>query len=150
MQVTGEFLFKGTRDQVWQLLNDETVLARCLPGCEALTRTGEDQFKTTLKVGLAAIKGTYEGTLAITEKQPPDSVTIKMEASGTTGFASVTGKMDLHDQGPTTRLLYVWDVNVGGPVAAVGQRVLGGVAKWIIGEFFSTAQKELAARQAAS
>lgn len=148
MQVTGEFLFKGTRDQVWQLLNDETVLARCLPGCEALTRTGEDQFKTRLKVGLAAIKGTYEGTLAITGKQEPETVTIRMDCSGTTGFAGVTGKMDLVDQGPATKLIYDWDVSVGGPVAMVGQRVLGGVAKWIIGEFFNTAQKELAARQA--
>lgn len=143
MQVAGEFLFKGSRDQVWALLNDETVLQRCLPGCEALERTGEDQYRAALKVGLAAVKGSYEGTLRITDKQPPEALTLKIDANGSTGFVSVGGRMDLQESGPDTKVLYNWDVSVGGPVAMVGQRVLGGVAKWIIGEFFGAAQKEL-------
>lgn len=147
MQVSGEFLFEGPRDQVWALLNDEYVLKRCTPGCEQLTRVGEDRFTASLKVGLAAVKGSYDGTLAIVDKSEPESLTLKIDAKGTTGFVQINGRMDLSEQGAATRLLYNWDVTVGGPIAMVGQRVLGGVAKWIIGEFFASAQKELARRQ---
>lgn len=148
MQVTGEFQLQGSRQQIWDLLNDEAVLARCTPGCERLTRTGDDQFAASLKVGLAAVKGSYEGTFAILDKTEPERLTLKIDASGTTGFVAINGRMDLNDQGDTTKLVYDWDVSVGGPVAMVGQRVLGGVAKWIIGDFFNNLQKELAARQA--
>lgn len=143
MQVTGEFRFDGSREQVWALLNDEAVLTRCTPGCEQLVRTGDDTYKATLRMGLAAVKGTYEGTLRLTEKQPPESMVLEVEAGGSTGFVTVTGRMDLHEQGPATRVSYAWEVTVGGPVAMVGQRVLSGVARWIISDFFSQAQKEL-------
>lgn len=148
MQVTGEFLCRGTRDALWALLNDEKALAKCAPGCEKLVQEGPDEFAVTLKIGLAAIKGTYDGHLRITDKHEPDSMTLVIEAIGSGGFANVNGHMDLVDQGETTRIVYEWDVQVGGPVAMVGQRVLGGAAKWMIGEFFASAQKELNAREA--
>jgi len=148
MQVTGEFVFRDARDLVWALLNDEEALAKCAPGCERLVREGPDEYAVTMKIGLAAIKGTYDGKLRITGKQEPETMTLIIEATGSGGFANVFGHMDLVDQGETTRVAYDWDVQVGGPVAMVGQRVLGGVAKWIIGEFFATAQKELNARKA--
>lgn len=147
MQVTGEVVLKGTREQVWALLNDEAVLAKCTPGCERLTRIGPDEFSVALKVGLAAIKGSYEGKLQITDKTEPQSMTLKIETTGSGGFANVGGRMDLTESAGATKVTYDWDVQVGGPVAMVGQRVLGGVAKWLIGEFFGTAQKELNARK---
>lgn len=146
MQVSGDVLLKGTRDQVWAMLNDEVVLAKCTPGCERLTKTGPDEFAVAMTVGLAAIKGKYEGKLQIADKTEPESLTLKIEAKGGGGFANVNGRMDLSDQAGSTKIVYNWDVQVGGPIAMVGQRVLGGVAKWIIGEFFGTAQKELTAR----
>lgn len=148
MQVTGEFRFQGPREDVWALLNDPAVLARCVPGCEELNPTGPDEYRTRVKVGLAAVKGTYQGTVRITDKQEPSAMTLMVEMSGTTGFVKVAGHMDLASDNGATVLAYDWDVAVGGPVAMVGQRVLSGVAKWIIGEFFGTAQKELAGRLA--
>lgn len=144
MHVTGEYVFKGDRDEVWALLNDPAVLQRCTPGCEQLEPTGTDQYKATLKIGLAAVKGSYEGALAISDKLAPEMMTLKIDATGSTGFVGVNGRMVLHDQGAQTKLAYDWNVTVGGPVAMVGQRVLGGVARWIIGEFFNSLQKELA------
>ncbi len=148
MQVTGEVILKGSREQVWALLNDETVLAKCTPGCERLTRTGPDEYAVAIKVGLAAIKGSYEGKLQVTDKVEPASMTLKIETNGSGGFANIGGRMDFVEQVGGTKIVYNWDVSVGGPVAMVGQRVLGGVAKWLIGEFFNTAQKELNARTA--
>lgn len=148
MQVAGEFRFKGAREQVWALLNDEAVLKRCTPGCERLEKVGEDEYAATVKIGLAAIKGTYQGSLKVTDKQELSSMTLKVDATGSGGFVNISGRMDLAEEGEATRLVYDWDVQMGGPVAMAGQRVLGGVAKYIIGDFFNSAQKELTARQA--
>ncbi|HYF92517.1 MAG TPA: carbon monoxide dehydrogenase subunit G [Symbiobacteriaceae bacterium] len=147
MQVTGDFLFRADREPVWQLLNDPAVLARCLPGCERLEPLDPDRYAAVVKVGLAAVKGTYEGSLVVTDKQAPESMTLRIEMNGTTGFVAVTGRMALSAVGAgQTRVSYDWDVNVGGPVAMVGQRVLGGVARWIVSEFFAAAGKELVSR----
>ncbi|HEY3367989.1 MAG TPA: carbon monoxide dehydrogenase subunit G [Symbiobacteriaceae bacterium] len=155
MQVTGDFQFEGPRLSVWALLNDPIVLARCTPGCEELTPDGPDRYQATVKIGLAAVKGTYTGVFRIADKQEPASttqpatMTLQIEMSGSSGFVNVAGRMELADNGPVTRLHYDWDVQVGGPIAMVGQRVLAGVARWIIGDFFGAAGKELAARQQA-
>lgn len=158
MQVAGEFVFQAGRDAVWQLLNDPEVLARCLPGCEQLVPVEPDRYAAKVRVGMAAVKGTYEGSLAVTDKQAPAAMTLRIDMKGTTGFVAVNGRMVLEPgKGPAeaapdaeaTRVAYDWDVKVGGPVAMVGQRVLGGVARWIIGEFFAAAQKEMAARGSA-
>ncbi len=148
LQVTGEFVFKGPREQVWTLFTDETVLQKCTPGCERLERVGPDEFRVGLKIGLAAIKGNYDGTLRFVDRQEPQSMTLLIQSTGSGGFANVSGHMDLVEQGDATRVSYNWNVQVGGPVAMAGQRVLGGVAKWVIDEFFKTAQKELAVRVA--
>lgn len=146
MRVAGESVIEARREQVWALLNDETVLAKCLPGCERLNRVGPNEFEVALKVGLAAIKGNYAGRLLVLDQQEPESMTLKIETTGSGGFAHVQGRMDLSDQDKSTKITYNWDVQVGGPVAMVGQRLLGGVAKWLIGEFFTTAQNQLLIR----
>jgi carbon monoxide dehydrogenase subunit G len=149
MEIAGEFRFQGTQAQVWDLLNDQGVLARCTPGCERLVRVAEDRYTARLQMGLAAVKGTYDGSLSVIDKEEPSSLTLKVDASGMTGFVTVSGKMALTAADETeTVVAYQWDVNVGGPIAMVGQRVLGGVARWIVSEFFTSAAKELAARRA--
>jgi uncharacterized protein len=148
MEIAGEYRLRGSREQVWALLNDEGALARCTPGCEQLTRTSADCYAATLKMGLAAVKGTYEGTLRVADKQVPESLRLQVEAKGTTGWVTVDGQMALTAEGEAaTQVAYRWEINVGGPIAMVGQRVLGGVARWIVGEFFGGAVRELAARQ---
>jgi carbon monoxide dehydrogenase subunit G len=149
MKVAGEVLLQGQRSEVWALLSDERVLVRSVPGCEEMLRTGEASYSLRLKVGLAAVKGVYQGALALLERREPESVTLQIDASGATGFVQVTGRMELREAGEATRALYDWDVAVGGPVAMVGQRVLGGVAKWVIGDFFDALGRELAARKGA-
>lgn len=147
MQVAGDAILRGLRSEVWEVLNDTAVLARCMPGCEKLEQIGPDRYEVALKVGIAAIKGNYAGTLVLAEQRPPESITLRVEANGSGGFAHIDGKMELHEQGDSTKLSYDWEVNVGGPVAMVGQRVLGGVAKMLIGDFFNKVQKELTARK---
>src|SRR5207249_721965 len=39
------------RDRVFQALIDPVVLQECIPGCQELEKTGEDQYKATLSAG---------------------------------------------------------------------------------------------------
>jgi uncharacterized protein len=149
MQVAGEYRFSGAREAVWALLVDEAVLAKALPGCKKLVPLEPDKYKAVLQMGLAAIKGSYEGTLTLVERDEPSRLVIRMEAGGATGWVKVEGTVELAEDGPQSTLAaYRWEVQAGGPVAMVGQRVLGGVAKWVVGEFFAAVARELEVKPA--
>src|SRR5256885_15990632 len=82
MKVEGAYTFPGSPEQVWDLLLDPDSLRQCIPGAETLTETSPDHWDAVLKVGVAAIKGTYKGKVAIVEKQPPTMYTLQVEGSG--------------------------------------------------------------------
>jgi carbon monoxide dehydrogenase subunit G len=70
MTLDGTHHFDAPRDRVWAAFNDPAVLARATPGCERLEPVGPDEFDATLSVGIASVKGTYQGKLAILDKKP--------------------------------------------------------------------------------
>jgi carbon monoxide dehydrogenase subunit G len=139
MKVNGEATLHAPLATVWAALNDPAVLVRTIPGCEQLESTGPDQYKMTVTAGVASIKGTYTGEVALTEKQEPNSFV--MNASGAGGPGTVSTKVLVRlvegADGATT-LTYDADAIVGGVVAGVGQRMLAGVAKKMAGEFFKS------------
>ena len=69
MDITGSYTFNAPPDRVWTLLMDPAVIASCIPGCEKLEPTGEDRYRASLTIALAAITGSYEGTVQISEKE---------------------------------------------------------------------------------
>ena len=142
MKLTGEFTFNAPRDKVWAILNDPAILGRHMPGCESLEPTGADEFKATLKVGVAAIKGTYIANLRITDKAPPERYTLHVEGQGGPGFVKGEGTVTLAAEGAATRLSYDGDLQFGGLIARVGGRLLSGIAEKMTREFFESLGKE--------
>jgi carbon monoxide dehydrogenase subunit G len=136
MRIEGSRLVRAPRAAVWAALNDPQVLKRVTPGCEKLEAAGADQYSVTLKVGVAAIKGTFNGSIHVRDKQEPERFVMDVSASGTSGWVKMTGQVTLTEQGGGTLVAYDWDVQIGGAVAAVGQRVVGGVAKLLIDQMF--------------
>jgi carbon monoxide dehydrogenase subunit G len=112
--------------------------------------TGPDQYQVTLTVGIAAVKGKYTSTVRLSEKEPPQRFTMHVEGKGTGGFMQGTGVLELADDPQGTKVAYEGDVQVGGPIASVGQRLLQGAAKLIVGQFFSAVNKQIAAMIAPS
>ena len=98
MTLDGSHHFKAPRDRVWALFNDPGVLARATPGCERLEPIGPDEFEATLSVGVAAVKGTYQGRLAITDKRPPEGYTLHVEGTGRPGFVKGEGRLTLEER----------------------------------------------------
>ena len=136
MKVEGAYTFPGQTQQVWELLLDPESLRQCIPGVESLTETAPDQWDAVMKVGVAAIRGTYKGKVAIVDKQAPSSYTMQVEGSGGPGFVKGTAKVTLEPAEGGTSVKVEGDGQVGGMLAGVGQRMLPGVAKMLMNQFF--------------
>lgn len=144
MRIEGDATFNAPRERVFEVFTNPDALARATPGVQSMTQTGEDRYEAVMKMGVAGITGTYNGTLALTAKRPPEHYELSISGQGAPGFVQGTGTFDFEEHNGGTRVRYVWDVQVGGLVAGVGQRVLGGVAKMIIGQFMKAMEKEIA------
>jgi carbon monoxide dehydrogenase subunit G len=149
MKVEGVYSFPGSPEKVWELLLDPESLRSCIPGVESLTETSPDHFDAVMRVGVAAIKGTYKGKVAIVDKQPPTNYTLQVEGSGGPGFVKGTAKVLIEPEGDATKVTVDGDGQVGGMLAGVGQRMLPGVAKMLMNQFFECLIARLGATKAA-
>lgn len=137
MKIEGSADIAAPRERVWAAFLDPAVLAQALPGCEKLEAVGENEYKATMKVGVAAIKGTFEGKVKLSDLEPPQRYRMAVEGSGGPGFVRGDAGMRLSDVEGGTRVSYDADVQVGGLIASVGQRMLGGVTKMMLDQFFN-------------
>ncbi len=145
MKLTGTHSFSAPRQKVWEFLNDPQRLAKCMAGCEKLEPVGEHEYSGQINVGLAAVKGVYNGKVKLEDIHPPAHYKMLLDGKGKQGFIKGSGTIDLEEQNGQTLLRYSGDVQIGGPLASVGQRMIDGAAKMMIGQFFTAMEAELAA-----
>ena len=137
MKLEGSYEIAAPRQQVWEAFLDPDRLRQAIPGCEKLEAVGNDEYKATMKIGVAAVKGTFEGKVRLTDKQAPDSYRLGVDGSGGPGFVRGDTLITLSDAPGGTRVSYSADVQIGGLIAGVGQRMLGGVSKMMADQFFN-------------
>lgn len=95
-----------------------------------------------MKLGLAALSGSYQGTIKISERRPPEHVRLSVNSRGPWGFADGDGTLTLAEQEGQTKIQYAGELKVGGMIASIGQRLLDGAARMVIGQFFKNLEKE--------
>lgn len=146
MRIDGSAVLHAPLDRVYPALADPAVLVRAIPGCEALEVTGPDDYRVTVRAGVASITGVYLGTVRLTDQDPPHRYTLHAAGQGGPGTVEAVARIELHatDDG-CTRLEYSADAVIGGVIAGVGQRVLAAVARRTAGEFFAAVELALAA-----
>jgi len=137
MKLEGSYEVKAPRQKVWDAFLDPETLRKAIPGCEKLELMGPDEYKATLKIGVAAVKGTFEGKVRLLDKKPTESYRLSADGSGGPGFVRSDTLISLTDIEGGTRVAYSADVQVGGLIAGVGQRMLGGVSKMMADQFFN-------------
>lgn len=143
MDIHATYTFNASTRAVWDLLMDTGRIAACIPGCDRLEPLGDDRYRARLTVSLAAVSGAFDGTIAIVDQQPLSSYRLLIDGQGRGGFVKGTSTISLVDQGGATEVTVDGNVQIGGTIARVGQRVLGSVAKMMTDRFFACLQGAL-------
>lgn len=143
MKVNGSATVAAPVPRVWDALRDPAVLGRVIPGCERFEEVGPDTYAITVRAGVASIKGTYAGTVTLSDPEPPNAFTLRARGQGAPGTIEATVRVRLSANGDGTRVDYDADAVVGGMIAGVGQRMLAGVTRKTAGEFFAAVESAL-------
>jgi carbon monoxide dehydrogenase subunit G len=151
VKISGSQTLAAPLEKVYAMMQDPEVLARAIPGCEGLEKTGEDEYRMKMKMALASLSGAFEGKVRITDQKPPESFRLIVEGAGKLGFMKGDGllklspKTDKTDGGAAVTVVsYEGEAQVGGTMAAVGQRLIDGTAKMMIKRFFEKLAEEAA------
>ncbi len=142
MELRGEYRIAAPREQVWALLNDAAVLRECIPGCESLEVTGENEFQAVATNKIGPVKARFKGKVRLTDLDPPNGYRISGEGDGgVAGFAKGGATVALQPKDGGTLLVYNVEAQIGGKLAQLGQRLINGAAKKVADEFFANFAK---------
>ena len=136
MKIAGSYTLNLPADQAYNALQNPDVLAKAIPGCESLDLIAEDEYRMKMKMALASLSGAFDGKVRIADPKPPTSFKLIVEGTGKIGFMKGEGLLNLSANGESTDVAYEGDVQVGGTLAAVGQRLIDATAKMMIKRFF--------------
>ena len=142
MKVIGSVIVPHPVEAVWEAILDPAVLVRTIPGCSRLaalstSEPGETAYAMTVSAGVAAIKGTYDGTAVLSDLDPGRSLVMRLTGAGAPGTIDATVAVSFAAAGGATEVSYDADAIVGGMVGGVGQRMLSSVSKRMAAEFFT-------------
>lgn len=139
MDMSGEQKIAAPRQAVWEALNDPEVLKACIPGCQSLEKTSDNEMKASVTLAVGPVKATFGGNVTLSEIDPPNSYVISGQGSGgVAGFAKGNAKVSLADDPDGgTLMTYVVKADVGGKLAQLGGRLIDATAKKLAGEFFA-------------
>ena len=146
MKISGSNVVDQPVEKVWDAILDPRVLVATIPGCERLESTGDNSYAMTVTAGVAAIKGTYSGSCALSDLREHEGLVMKLQGAGAPGTVDATVSVRFSEPAAgQTEISYDADAVVGGMVGGVGQRMLSSVSKRMAGEFFSNVGNAIAA-----
>jgi len=144
MEIKGEQLIPVSQQTTWDALNDLNVLKVCIPGCESIVASGDNQFDVVLTAKVGPVSAKFKGKLTLGDFDPPTSYTLAFEGQGgVAGFAKGSAEVRLTPQGEGTQLDYTAKANVGGKLAQIGSRLIDGTAKKLSDQFFTSFKKHV-------
>ena len=150
MKIEGEYTFNGPQEEVWKIVRDPEVLATALPGTQSLDQVGDNEYVGEMNVRIGPVAGVFSGNILVSDEAPPDSCTLTVDGKGKPGFVKGVGHINLLPQeGNTTLMKYEGDVQIGGRLASVGQRLIDTTSKSMIKQGLEALNAALEARVAA-
>jgi uncharacterized protein len=146
MEISGNHQFGAAPDLVWTCMLDPVALKASMPGCEEFKEVGPESYDLTIKVGMAAIKGTYTGNVQVRDRDEGKSYRLVVAGGGKPGNVNGDAVMTLTAKDGGTLVTYTGEVKAQGAIARLGSRLLGGAAKLMIGQFMKAMEKQVEAR----
>ena len=136
MKVSGAHTVPLAQSAAYDKLRDPQVLVQCMPGADHLAKVGDDEYEMRMKMAISAVQGLFSGKIRIADQKPVESFRLIVEGNGKVGFMKGDGVLTLVPAGESTEVRYEGDVQVGGMIAGVGQRLLDSSSKFMIKKFF--------------
>ena len=136
MKLSGTYTLDAPQDRTFALLQDPEVLAQCMPGCDRLEKTGEGEYEMRMKLLIASLSGLFDGKVRLTDSEPPERFRMHVDGNGKIGFMKGDGVIALAPAEKGTEIRYEGEVQLGGTIAAVGQRLVDTTSKMILKRFF--------------
>ena len=143
MKVEAAFTFDADREKVWNMLLSPDILADCIPGCRSFEPAGEDTYKVDMRVGVAAVRGNYSGSVTIADKERLQSYRMVVSGRGAGGSVRGEGVLTFADIEGGTQVSIEGDAQVTGVVARVGQRLMGNASRMLINQFFTCLKSKI-------
>ena len=143
MKIHGTHEIHAARDRIFAALTDPQILRHCIPGCESLEKSGDDTYVATMKAGVGPVKGNFKGNVRLEDMHPPSHYRMIVDGKGSPGFVKGTGEFELSETGGQTSIAYDGEMQVGGVIASVGQRMIEAAAKMLAAKFFSELERQI-------
>lgn len=145
MNIEGSYTLPASREAVWEMINDPDVLRECIPGCEELESQSPTEMTAVVVTKVGPIKARFAGGVTLEDLQPPSSYRIVGEGKGgIAGFAKGHADVNLEPEDEGTRLTYTVEVQIGGKIAQLGQRLVHSTAKKLADQFFNCLREKIA------
>ena len=146
MKLSGNYTVPIERERAYRLMQDPAVLARAMPGCDHLALIAPDEYEMRMKMVFSSIQGLFAGKVRIADRNPPEGFRLIVEGSGKIGFMKGEGLLTFTSLYTSTDIHYDGDVQVGGMIAGVGQRLLDTTSRFLIKKFFEKLTAEAVAQ----
>ena len=144
MDMQGSRALAITQQQAWDALNNPEVLKACIPGCDKVEATGENQYAVGVAVKIGPVAAKFSGKITLSDIKPPESYNITFDGQGgAAGFGKGNSQVTLVPKGTGCELSYTVHASVGGKIAQLGQRLIDGVAKSMAEDFFKRFDEEM-------
>ena len=143
MNLNGEETFDQDPATTWAALHDVGLLAAGIPGCKSMKLVGANTYLVSVSLGVAAVRGEYEGKVKVTDVKAPSHFTIEGEGAGAPGFVKLKMDCRLAPKGSGTLMTWTCEAVVGGLIASIGGRVLSGISKFMAKQFFKAFKDEM-------
>lgn len=128
---------------VWTALHDVQILTKVIPGCKSMTMTGDNRYAVEISLGVAAVRGDYNGIVKVTDDKPLAHYVIEASGKGAPGFVQLRMDCWFESQSAGTLMRWQCDATVGGLIASIGGKILSGVSKYMAQQFFKAFKEEL-------
>ena len=148
MRIEGEHVFNGSREDVWAMVRDPEVLATMLPGTTKLNQLSETEYEGAINLRVGPISGGFSGRVLVEDELPPESCTLNAEGEGRMGFFKGSGTVHLTEQDDGTLMAYEGEIQIGGKLASIGQRLIDMTSKTMIRQGMKVLDAALEERQA--
>jgi len=148
MLIESEFTFDAPREALYDGLHDPEILSGALPGT-LLEMTAEDRYEGEMEVSIGPVTAArFTVVVELKDKVRPERFDMHVDGKGKAGFVKGIANIVFEELDSGTLMKYRADLQVGGRVASVGQRLLDSVGKSISKQGLEAVSRSLNARLA--